>query len=418
MDYNYYKLWLKEATPFQNFAYALKSKDVKRQYPAMLMRFLSFTNASGETIEEKCISLCDYSGKIENRKALESELMRYIHFQQSRVDSKEISPGTLRNYIKAIKHFFTMNDILVNWDKIKKGMPSVNQTSNDRIPEISEIKSLLNYNDIRIRPIILTMLSSGIRVGAWNWLRWKNVIPIEKDGSIVAAKLIVYYQEPEQYSTYISPEAYSSLKSYIDFRELHGEKITGESWLIRDQWQKMSKTHGHRIGQATLPKKLDAEGIRRLIYDAWKIQGVISVHTLDSEGKSRFKSSHGFRKFFQTQCEMIIKSEDVEILMGHGFSRRGLKANYYRPKEEYLLQQYLKVVDLVTVNEEQKLSIQVKELLDKDRSNEFIIKEKLQEKEQQIEKLNEKYEESIKSLKEEMELKFRQILSKIDTSKI
>ena len=418
MDYNYCKLWLAETTPFQNFTYALKSKDVKRQYPAMLMRFLNFTNAAGETIEEKCASLYNFSQKIENRKALESELMRYIQFQQGRVESKEISSGTLRNYIKAIKHFFTMNDILVNWDKIKKGMPSANQTSNDRIPEIEEIKSLLGYNDIRIRPIIHTMLSSGIRVGAWNWLRWKNVIPIEKDGSIVGAKLVVYYQEPEQYSTYISAEAYFSLKAYIDFRELHGEKINGESWLIRDQWQKISKTHGHRIGQATMPKKLDAEGIRRLIYDAWRIQGVISVRSSDSEGKNYFKSSHGFRKFFQTQCEMIIKSEDVEILMGHGSSSRGLKANYYRPKDEYLLQQYLKVVDLLTINEEQKLSIQVKELLNKDRSNELIIKEKLQEKEQQIEKLNERYEESIKSIKEEMEFKFQQLLTKIDTSKI
>jgi hypothetical protein len=54
-----------------------------------------------------------------------------------------------------------MNEILVYWDKIKKRMSSVNQTSNDRIPEISEIKSLLSYNDIRIRPIILTMFSSG-----------------------------------------------------------------------------------------------------------------------------------------------------------------------------------------------------------------------------------------------------------------
>jgi hypothetical protein len=154
-----------------------------------------------------------------------------------------------------------------------------------------------------------------------------------------------------------------------------------------------------------------------LIYDAWKIQGVISVHTLNSEGKS-FKSSHGFRKFFQTQCEMIIKSEDVEILMGHGSSSRGLKANYYRPREEYLLQQYLKVVDLVTVNEEQKLSIQVKDLFYKDRSNELIIKGKLQEKEQQIEKLNEKYEESIKSIKEEMEQKFQEFISKIDITNL
>ena len=122
----------------------------------------------------------------------------------------------------------------------------------------------------------------------------------------------------------------------MDFRELHGEKISGESWLIRDQWQKISKTHGHRIGQATMPKKLDAEGIRRLIYDAWKIQGVISVHDSNSEEKIiHFKSSHGFRKFFQTQCEMIIKSRCGNS-NGTWFFKRGLKANYYRPKEEYL----------------------------------------------------------------------------------
>jgi hypothetical protein len=40
------------------------------------------------------------------------------------------------------------------------GMSTVNQTSNDRIPEISEINILLDYNDIRIKPIVLTMLSS------------------------------------------------------------------------------------------------------------------------------------------------------------------------------------------------------------------------------------------------------------------
>ena len=167
-----------------------------------------------------------------------------------------------------------MNDILVNWDKIKMGMPTVNQTSDDRIPEIAEINALLDYNDIRIKPIVLTMLSSSIRVGAWDWLKWKHIIPIERNGAIVAAKIIVYAGEPEQYFSFITSEAYQSLKNYIDFRALHGEKVSGESWLIRDQWQKISKTHGHRIGLAGLPKRLNAEGIRRLIYDAWKIKGV------------------------------------------------------------------------------------------------------------------------------------------------
>ena len=393
---------ISESSPFQNFTYALKSKDVKRQYPAMLSRFLNFIDIEGETIEDKCNLFYNFAKNVDNRKALESELMRYIIFQEERIKRKEISSGTLRNYIKAIKLFFTMNDILVNWDKIKMGMPTVNQTSNDRIPEISEVNTLFGYHDIRIKPIVLTMLSSGIRVGAFNWLKWKHVIPIFKNNQLLAAKLIVYGGEHDQYFSFITTEAYHALKSYMHFRELHGEKITCESWLMRDQWQKIDKNHGHRIGLAGTPKKFDAEGIRRLIYDAWKVQGVITIHDANSEEKHHpFKSSHGFRKFFETQCEMVIKSEDVEILMGHGSSKRGLKANYYRPKEEYLLEQYLKASDLLTINDSQKLKKKVEELSEKNQDKDYVIKGKLQEKDEQINQLikkQEKFEQMIQSL--------------------
>ncbi len=353
-----------ESTPYQNFTYALKSKDVKRQYPVMLLRFLNFTKVTGESIDEKCVSLYEFAKEIDNRKALESKLMEYVRFQEERISRKEINAGTLRNYIKAVKHFFVMNDILLNWDKIKKGVPTFTQTSNDRNPEILEIKTLLAYNDIRINPIVLTMLSSGIRVGAWNWLKWKNIIPIVINGVIKCAKIIVYYGEPDQYFSFITPEAYQALNDYMNFRRLHGEKVDG-----------------HRIGQAGKPKKFDSEGIRRLIYDSWKVQGVLTVHDSSSTEKHQpFKSSHGFRKFFETECEMVMKSIDVEILMGHGFSKRGLKANYYRPSDNYLLEQYLKAVDLLTISEENKLSNHVRTLEEKDKQNQDIINEKLQEK--------------------------------------
>ena len=393
---------ISESSPYHNFTYALKSKDVIRQYPVMLSRFLIFINMEGETIEEKCNLFYKFANNIENRRALESELMRYIIFQEERIKRKEISSGTLRNYIKAIKLFFTMNDILVNWDKIKMGMSTVNQTSKDRIPEISEIHTLFGYHDIRLKPIVLTMLSSGIRVGAWDWLKWKHVIPISRNNELLAAKLIVYGGEHEQYFSFITNEAYHALKSYMDFRELHGEKITGESWLMRDQWQKIDKDHGHRIGLAGRPKKFDAEGIRRLIYDAWKVQGVINIHDSNSEEKHHpFKSSHGFRKFFETQCERVIKSEDVEIIMGHGASKRGLKANYYRPKEEYLLEQYLKASDLLTINESQKLKKKVEQLSEINQEKDYVIKGKLQEKDEQINllmKKQEKFEQMIQRL--------------------
>jgi hypothetical protein len=96
-----------ELSPYQNFAYALKSKDVKRQYPVMLTRFLNFIDEKGETLEEKCLSLYKFAIQIENRKSLEYQLMRYIDFQEERIKRKEISSGTLRNYVKAISVTFS-----------------------------------------------------------------------------------------------------------------------------------------------------------------------------------------------------------------------------------------------------------------------------------------------------------------------
>ncbi len=75
---------------------------------------------SRENQLKKNASLYEFAKEIDNLKALESKLMEYVRFQEERILRKEINAGTLRNYIKAVKHFFVMNDILLNWDKIKK----------------------------------------------------------------------------------------------------------------------------------------------------------------------------------------------------------------------------------------------------------------------------------------------------------
>jgi hypothetical protein len=57
------------------------------------------------------------------------------------------------------------------------------------------------------------MASYRIRLGAWEYLKWKHVIPIrdENDPSIIkAAKLVVYAGEPEQYYTFITSEAFQA----------------------------------------------------------------------------------------------------------------------------------------------------------------------------------------------------------------
>jgi hypothetical protein len=53
-------------------------------------------------------------------------------------------------------------------------------------------------------------------------LNWGHVEPINRDGQQVAARLTVYAGEPEEYITFITPEAYNKLEQYKKLREGHG----------------------------------------------------------------------------------------------------------------------------------------------------------------------------------------------------
>ncbi len=64
---------------------------------------------------------------------------------------------------------------------------------------------LLGYPGRRIKAIVYTITSSGIKLGAWDYLKRGDIRPIEKKGKgIVAAKMIVYSGEDEEYFTFIS----------------------------------------------------------------------------------------------------------------------------------------------------------------------------------------------------------------------
>jgi hypothetical protein len=79
------------------------------------------------------------------------------------------------------------------------------------------------------------MLSSGIRSGAWDYLKWKHVTPIynEKD-NVIAAKILVYPGDKEKYFSFISVEAYLSLQNWMDYRQSFGEKMIEIEKLMMD----------------------------------------------------------------------------------------------------------------------------------------------------------------------------------------
>ena len=142
-------------------------------------------------------------------------------------------------------------------------------------------------------------------------------------------------------------------------------------------------------GFATKPKKLASNGIKRLIERAIWAQG---LRKKLQEGKKRhpFQAIHCFRKWFKTRCEIAgMKPINIEKLLSHSI---GISNSYYRPTENELLEDYLKIVDLLSIDKETKLQQQLNEYEERNNEETYIIKGKLQEKDDEIIKLKKDYE--------------------------
>jgi len=367
--------------PLTAFDYALKSPESKRQYPKRLKVFLDFLKIGGDLEAQTITFVC--KAKNDPNWAQDS-LMKFIMFQIERAHRGEIAEATINNYYKATKLLCEMNDIQLSWKKISRGIPKGRQAANDRIPTIEEIRKLLEYPDRRIKPIIYTMVSSGIRIGAWDTLQWKHISTFRNDKhEVIAAKIVVYPRDEQEYYCFITPEAYNALKDWMDFRASYGENITGESWVMRDVWQTTNVNYGARWGLATIPKKLKSSGIKRLLERAQWEQG-IRKPLPKGVRRHEWKTAHGFRKFYKTRAEQAMKPINVEITMGHNI---GISKSYYKPADRDVLEDYLKAVDLLTINKNViELGKQVVELEQKQNELDLIRLEHKKE----IESMNDK----------------------------
>lgn len=50
----------------------------------------------------------------------------------------------------------------------------------------------------------------------------------------------------------------------MQYRSSYGEKISGESWVMRNLWKTTNMTFGARSGSAIRPLKLKNEAVRTL----------------------------------------------------------------------------------------------------------------------------------------------------------
>ena len=110
------------------FLLAIRSPVTKEKYLQRMGYFLDFLNIPKADDSGKTISMEHRLNKfskiaLEDNVRLTNNIIKYLQLHKKRVERKEITGSTLRNYIKPIKLFCEQMDIEIPWKKIIRGMP-------------------------------------------------------------------------------------------------------------------------------------------------------------------------------------------------------------------------------------------------------------------------------------------------------
>lgn len=284
-----------------------------------------------------------------NTKLIETDIIKFLA-------EKKASAPTIKIYLSAVRHFYSINDITLNWYKLKRYRNTEYVKRQDRAYTVEEIQKLVNTADLRQKAIVLILASTGMRIGAIPDLKIKNVLANKEFKNY---QITVYPGTKDEYVTFCTPEARKAIEAYLDYRKRAGEIIGPEAPLIREQFDKNSEV------QAQHPKPVTLVMLRRLLDRLLVDAGLKKVtRLLEGETSSAIRhevaQAHGFRKWFNTVLKNTeVKALYIETFLGH---KTGLDSHYFRPTEKDLAKEYAKAIDALTIDPANRLQKEIETL--------------------------------------------------------
>jgi site-specific recombinase XerD len=345
----------KEQEVYFNFINSLKSPITKETYYIHIKKYLKFSNLNKLsellTIQEP-----------------QKQIIKYIMSLKER----GLNTRSISTMLYGVYHFYVMNDVILNRKKINKFIGEATLKTEDRPYTNEEIQKILNISDLRMKVVIGLMASAGLRIGALAKLRLSNLKKVEQ-----CYKVTVYECTNEQYYSFCTPECSQFINDYLEYRSKNGEKLTENSYLIRDQFdvtdidQIRNKSRGIQTG--TLKHMLNL-----LLVKA----GVREVNHTSPHKRKEVAMAHGFRKFFTNELRKAHVPIEVRWLL-EGHKLKGNDDSYVRAEVEERYAEYQKAIDNLTIDPANRLLKQVNILQ--------VEVSRLDKLEESIKKLQQKY---------------------------
>ena len=260
------------------------------------------------------------------------EVLRFIRMLNERVVNKELGPSEVRKRVTPIKLALDLAEVPLSWKKIMRLLPKERRSRN-REYHRDEIQKLLAVASLHLQIAILFMASSGIRVGAFEFLDVGHVKPMMVDGKVACGQVTVYAGEgDDEYQTLVSKEAYLKCQDYLETRRARGEKLTDQSpLLVTRRWE------------AGKERRYSVTGIRNDVTRlCWK-SGLRKKH----EKRFEVQACHGLRKYFNNIAKDYIYESYTEKLIGHD---QGTREHYDRHLPKPAIEQYLRAMPFLSID--------------------------------------------------------------------
>ena len=328
------------------FQSAIKSKSTLEVYDLALNKFRNHF----------LIKNCDSLLKIQPAK-IQEMIEDYIIYRKN----EGCSRSTIRNNLNALQLFFSMNDVVCNWVKLKKMLPEQKKIRGAVPYTTEQIRQMLKIfaNSPKWFALLHYLSSSGARAGSIEELKIKHLGDMPNG----CKSIKVYADTKDEYHTFIHHEAVNALNLHLESRRKNGEILTPDSWVF-------PRGRNH-----TLPLRSGDITVRFLNSFRNRIDlGEIIDNRRDIE------VVHGLRKRWNTilKSNPTINSNHAEKMLGHS-STHSLDNVYHKPLLEQLFDEYQKAIPDLIIDEKYKLESKIQE-----QQNEIHL---LKEKDKQVEQL-------------------------------
>jgi hypothetical protein len=355
-----------QGTSYSNFINAIRSEATKKGYNGALRRYMNHLKLRN----------VDYLlNHAQSPRLIEAQIIDYI----MTLRNENISYATIKFLIAPIFTFYQLNDVVLNRKKVSRYLGEFKRVVKDEAYTNDMILQALQNADHRMRMIILLLSSTGARYGSLPALTLGNLTKLPDYGLY---KIVFYEGTNNEYYTFCTRECASTgIDNYLLFRQRCGERIAfndkSNRWEPSEAPLICKQFDVNDILQVRNPQPIKLSALRTALINQLVRCGLREIeHTVAPQSAKRIRKpislSNGFRKHvISTFIQAGLNHEIRELIVDHATH---LDANYFRPTEDQVLEEYLKAEPYLTIDPSARLS-QENQTLKIERSEMEEIKE-------------------------------------------